>query len=271
MNQQSLENTLADLPLSGIRYFDSLESTNDEAVRWAEAGAGDCSLVVADEQTAGRGRGSRRWFTPPGAALAFSLILHPKRAAPESPVARLTGLGALAVCRVLQTQYQLPAQIKWPNDVLLAGKKVAGVLVEAAWLGNQITHAVLGIGVNIAPSAVPPADWPGHHAHPFPAGCVAQFTDEPTDRLVFLNAILHELCYWYPRVDSAAFLSTWQRQLALRGEWVQIISPGAESSFEARLTHLNEDGSLHVEQRSGEQLDLRVGEIHLRPVDSSPK
>ncbi|MBL6966387.1 MAG: biotin--[acetyl-CoA-carboxylase] ligase [Anaerolineales bacterium] len=270
MNQTTLETTLADLPLGGIRYFDSIGSTNDAAARWANEGAADCSLVVADEQTAGRGRGSRRWFTPPGAALAFSLILRPDYPELRDQLARLNGLGALAVCQTLQKTYQLSAQIKWPNDVLLNRRKVAGVLPESKWLGDQLSAVVLGIGVNIAAAAIPPVDWAGHHAHSFPAASVETMLGAAPERDVFLCALLQNLLDWYPRLMSAEFLHAWDANLAFRGEWVQIITSEAEA-LDARLFHLNPDASLRVQVRSGGQANLRAGEIHLRPVDSSLK
>ena len=122
-----LQSILTGLPLGGLRYFDSIGSTNDEALAWARAGAPDYSLVVADTQTAGRGRLQRRWVTNPGAALAFSLVLWP---APQERqcLPRFSPLGAVAVRQALAVVFGLPAEIKWPNDVLLGRCKVAGVL-----------------------------------------------------------------------------------------------------------------------------------------------
>ncbi|NTU55749.1 MAG: biotin--[acetyl-CoA-carboxylase] ligase, partial [Anaerolineales bacterium] len=121
MNQQELESVLANLNLSAIHFFDSIGSTNDEAMVWAKKGARDLSLVVADEQTMGRGRLDRPWFTPSRTALAFSLILRPTSA--EKPLlSRTVGLAALALSDVLQT-LNLDPQIKWPNDILLNGRK----------------------------------------------------------------------------------------------------------------------------------------------------
>src|SRR5512138_3606420 len=102
MNQNELKKALSKLPLGDIRYFDSIGSTNNEALAWATSGAEDLSLVIADEQTAGRGRLDRKWFTPKGTALAFSLILRPT--AVEKPyLTRMVGLAALAVADALQT------------------------------------------------------------------------------------------------------------------------------------------------------------------------
>ncbi|MEO5887407.1 MAG: biotin--[acetyl-CoA-carboxylase] ligase, partial [Anaerolineales bacterium] len=122
MYQNELEKLLSNLPLGDIKYFDSIGSTNDEALAWAANDAKDLSLVIADEQTAGRGRLDRKWSTPPGTALAFSLILRPT--VYEKPhLSRAVGWAALAVADSLWTR-QLTPQIKWPNDVLLLGRKV---------------------------------------------------------------------------------------------------------------------------------------------------
>src|ERR671922_1973231 len=103
MNQNELKKALSKLPLGEIRYFDSIGSTNNEALAGATQGAKDLSLVIADEQTAGRGRLDRKWYTPRGTALAFSLILRPT--AGEKPyLSRIVGLAALAVTDCLRTR-----------------------------------------------------------------------------------------------------------------------------------------------------------------------
>src|SRR5690242_7641436 len=136
MNQNELKRTLSKLPLGDVKYFDSIGSTNNEALAWATGGAPDLSMVIADEQTAGRGRLDRKWFTPKGSALAFTLILHPTTE--EKPhLSRIVGLAALAVAQSLRTR-GLNAQIKWPNDVLIEGRKVCGILVESVWSGEDV-------------------------------------------------------------------------------------------------------------------------------------
>src|SRR5687768_18372917 len=103
MNQSELKKALSKLPLEEVRYFDALGSTNNEALAWATSGAKDLSLVIADEQTAGRGRLDRKWFTPKGTALALSLILRPT-AAEKLYLTRIVGLAALAVTDSLRTR-----------------------------------------------------------------------------------------------------------------------------------------------------------------------
>src|ERR1044071_7260555 len=153
MNQTELKKALAQLPLGDVRYFDSIGSTNNEALAWAASGVRDLSLVIAEEQTAGRGRLDRKWFTPRGTALAFSLILRPTPE--EKPyLTRVVGLAALAVADSLRTR-GLVAQIKWPNDVLLNGRKVSGILVESVWSGEEVDCVVTGIGMNVLKDSVP--------------------------------------------------------------------------------------------------------------------
>jgi BirA family biotin operon repressor/biotin-[acetyl-CoA-carboxylase] ligase len=153
MNQTQLDTILADLSLGGVRYFNCVGSTNDEAALWASQGAPDLALVVTDEQTTGRGRAGRHWYTPRGTGLAFSIVVYPTLEDSGS-VSRMTALGALAVCDALKNRYHLPAKIKWPNDVLLDEKKVAGVLVEAQWTGDRLSSLILGIGINVAPASI---------------------------------------------------------------------------------------------------------------------
>ena len=149
MDLGTLQSCLSGLPLGQIAYFDVLDSTNEYALNWANGGEEHLSLVVADEQTAGRGRSGRTWFTPPGAALAFSLVLKPELLG-AGLITRLTGLGALAVCQVLRDVYGLGSKIKWPNDVLGDGRKLAGVLVDDRTDPGEIGPAGQVVDVEIA-------------------------------------------------------------------------------------------------------------------------
>ena len=269
MDQTQLEEALRALTLGPLRYQAQVDSTNTQAAIWARAGAPDLALVLADEQTAGRGRAGRGWFTPPGAALAFSLVLRPAsfQLADGLPATaltgRLTGLGALAISQALQRQYNLPAQIKWPNDVLLAGRKVAGILVEGHWLGEQLEVVILGIGVNVAPQALPPAQTLN-----FPATCVQSELGRPLSRLALLQAILAELLSWRQALNQATFMQAWENALAFRGEWVDIFTqPDTQSPPDLRgqLLGLDSHGALQVRRPDGEIVHLQNGEIRLRP------
>src|SRR5713101_1771541 len=138
---------------SSLLRFDSVSSTNDVARELALAGASEGLCVIAREQTAGRGRQGRSWSSPPGEGLYLSLILRPQVTASAS--AMITLAAAVAVAETLRLGFHAAADIKWPNDILVRGRKICGILVEAAIEGDRLQYAVLGIGVNIAQRSFP--------------------------------------------------------------------------------------------------------------------
>jgi BirA family transcriptional regulator, biotin operon repressor / biotin---[acetyl-CoA-carboxylase] ligase len=258
MKGNELSAALAGLPLGGLRFFPTIGSTNDEALAWAASGAPDASLVVADEQTAGRGRSGRKWHTPPGAALALSLIFRPTAFERSAP-GRFTGLAALAVAQHCQT-LGLAAEVKWPNDVLLNGRKVAGILVESVWAGDALDAAVLGLGVNVATAALPPLD-----TLAFPATSLEAELGKIPDRLTLLRDILASMLEWRQRIVSPDFMNAWENSLAFKGQTVTIARDG-DQPLVGTLLGLESDGSLRI--RTGERLGIvHFGEIHLRPMD----
>lgn len=155
MDAASIESVLKGRFGNPLAYFDSIDSTQTEAFRWADEGAPEGALVVADHQTAGRGRHGRSWLSQPARLLQFSLVLRPRLA-----VGRLglitTALG-LGVAEGIQQATGLAVTTKWPNDVMIAERKVAGILVETRVAGAGIAVAVAGVGINISwrPEEVP--------------------------------------------------------------------------------------------------------------------
>jgi BirA family biotin operon repressor/biotin-[acetyl-CoA-carboxylase] ligase len=258
MNQNELKKALSKLALGDIRYFESIGSTNDEALAWAAADAPDLSLVIADEQTAGRGRLDRKWFTPKGTALAFSLILRPT--ASEKPhLSRTVGLAALAVAEALRSR-GLAAQIKWPNDVLINGRKMCGILTESVWSGDEVDCAVLGVGVNVLKESVPPAE-----DLLFPATSLEEELGQPPERVEVLSEILSAFLSLRPRLTSDDLVSLWQSLLAFQGKAVQIESNAAQP-VAGRISGLNLDGSLQILNEHGEIVTVRFGDVRVRPL-----
>ncbi len=255
MNQPSLQKSLASLPLGGLRYFDSIGSTNDEALAWATDGAQDFSLVVADEQTMGRGRAERKWVTPQGTALAFSLILRPQ---PTPNPSLFTGLGALSLVDALK-KHGLHPQIKWPNDILLNGKKVAGILVESVWTGDALDTVVLGMGVNALAGSNPPDD--GLFS---PATNVEAELGYSVKRAELLRDILSALIAWRPKLSTGELVTVWEENLSFRGEQVQVWQ-GSEEPLTGRVLGLESDGSLRLFVND-KIVTVQFGEIHLRPA-----
>jgi len=258
MDERDLRKGLSGLPLGEVRSYARTSSTNDVALAWATEGAPDLSLVYAEEQTAGRGRGSRRWFTLPETALACSLVLRP------SPVdgrhiPRFSGLGALAVVDGLGGMGLQP-EIKWPNDILVRGKKVCGILVDAVWTGGSVESLVLGIGLNVRPESVPP-----QARLTYPATCLDTELGRGVDRLDLLRRLLEAFLSWRPRLARWEFLQAWEGALAFRGSEVEVSAEGGLPRH-GLLEGLEEDGSLRLRASDGSHFTLQFGEVHLRPL-----
>lgn len=257
--QKKLQSTLASLPLAEIRYFDTTGSTNDEALAWATEDAQDLSLVVANHQTTGRGREGRKWITFPGTALAFSLILRPE--AEEAQVPSLfTGLGAMALLDSLK-KLGLKAKIKWPNDVLVKRRKVAGILVESVWSGDALDTVVLGMGVNVLAGSNPQIE-----ELLFPATNLEAEIGSPTSRLDLLKDILTGVIHWRTKMSSGELVKEWDRNLAFKGELVDVWQ-GKEEPVTGSVLGLEPDGSLRLlSSRDDKIMTIQFGEIHLRPA-----
>ena len=209
------------------------DSTNERAKELALAGAPHGTLVTADEQTAGRGRQGRTWSAEPGDALLVSLVLR-------SPDELLPLRAAVAVAESLP----LPAQIKWPNDVWLGGKKVSGILVEGR---PQEGWAVLGIGLNVATRSFP--DELSEIATSLALEGASASRQEVLDALLAsLNRLL--------AADAAAVLAAWRERDALLG------APVEWNGGRGRAAGITETGALLVETDAG-VVELDAGEVHL--------
>jgi BirA family transcriptional regulator, biotin operon repressor / biotin---[acetyl-CoA-carboxylase] ligase len=252
-SQEDLSPYLDPLGLGAWRYLPLVGSTNDFALEWAQAGAPDWALVATDAQTAGRGRGDRRWVTEPGTSLAFSLVLRPTPAE-AGCFPRFTALAALGLVNAL-SGLGVTAQIKWPNDVLLAGRKVAGVLVEADWQAERVEAAVIGLGVNVSPGSVPPV-----HTLRYPATAVESVLGGPVDRWALLAAILQAMRDYRAILAQDALVDAWNAHLAMRGEWVRFqVDDAAPQAM--RVMGVNPDGQLLLARKDGTLQPVLSGEI----------
>ncbi len=244
--------------MGGLRFFERIGSTNDEAEAWAADDAPDFALVVADEQTSGRGRSGAKWFTPRGSALAFSLVLRPSESEAEH-VGRMVGLGALAVAEACERS-GLHAEIKWPNDVLVSGRKLAGILVESVWLGERLEATILGIGINVLEDSVPPAK-----ALAYPATSLQTELGHPVNRLDILGQTLSSVLGWRQRLAEGEFIREWEARLAFRGK--EVVTKASEGQIlRGILLGLEADGSARL-QTNHKTVAVRAGEMTLRPAD----
>lgn len=259
MNGHTIKKTLSKLNIGGLRYFDSISSTNDEALAWAADGAKDLSIVIADEQTQGRGRLNRKWFTPKGTALAFSLILRPSSTL-RPHLSRTVGLAALSIAESF-SRLGLAPLIKWPNDILLNNKKTAGILIETVWSGEDIDSLVIGMGINVYKASIPPAD-----VLQFPATSLEdELAKEPPAREEILFSILEKFIQWRERMGTDEFINTWEETLAFRGQQVQIHA-GGEAPITGELLGLESDGSLRLRDIHDKSIIVRFGDVSLRPA-----
>lgn len=243
----ALDALKAKLPIAWIgekiHYYPSLESTNDRAMQLAADGAPHGTLVVADEQTHGKGRDGKVWITRPGTSLAFSLILRSTLLNAEN-LHRFIGLGAIAVVDGLG-KTGLNSSIKWPNDVLVNDKKIAGVLLEGSWRSERIEFATLGIGINVDRGSIQEDD-----RMDYPAISVSEALGSSVNRESLLIDILEALAGWYPRVSDQDFVSHWDTHLAYKGD--EVILGEETAGVRGKLIGLDRNGSLQIDtERDG--------------------
>lgn len=243
-----------------IRYVATATSTNDLARAMAREGASEGAVVVAEEQTRGKGRMGRRWECPAGAGLLFSLILRPDLRPPEAPV--LTLVAAVAAARGIEVVTGLKPGIKWPNDLLIAGRKVCGILTEMAGEMDRVDFVVLGIGINV-----------NMGRRPLPKGLAAETTSldlevgKRLDRAAILRAVLQEMETWYSRFleeGAGPVISEWKVRSATLGNRVSVIGP--RESFEGVAADIDADGALLVRADDGRLRRVLSGDVSIRPT-----
>jgi BirA family biotin operon repressor/biotin-[acetyl-CoA-carboxylase] ligase len=251
------------LPIAGLggalHYFKKLGSTNAYAAQLAGEGAPHGALIVTEDQTHGRGRAGRTWLSKKKSSLTFSLLLRPDGMHFRNYRA-LPMLGSLSLVEALEG-IAIRAEIKWPNDVLMESRKVAGVLVESSWTGSDLDYSIIGWGINVGRKAIPKI------AVEYPAGCLADFCDEDIDLTDLLAAILERFGAWIQNEDPPELPGTLERVLAFRGQQVRL---GGESmDLVGTVIGLTSDGELRLETLDGEVLTMGAGDIHLRPIDTA--
>lgn len=239
--------------------LDWIDSTNTECLRRGADGAPGGLVVMAKGQTAGRGRRGRSFQSLEGKGLYLSALLRPERAFSE--VAQLTAWTAVAVCRAVEGLTGLSPAIKWPNDVLLDGKKLCGILTEAGETDSAgtVKTLVVGIGVNLGQSE--------EDFGPELAGIatsLSQHLPKAPAREEMADALLEELDRLW-RVFPAAkgeYLAAYRARCATLGRAVRILRPDGE--WEGQAVGLGEDFSLRVRFADGQEEDLTAGEVSVR-------
>ncbi|MBZ0286776.1 MAG: biotin--[acetyl-CoA-carboxylase] ligase [Anaerolineae bacterium] len=226
-----------------VRYLPQTGSTNDDARAWLRARPPAGSVVIADEQTGGRGRLGRAWRTPAGAALAVSIILRPG----VESLHQVGMIGALAVVSAARRAGLEDVGIKWPNDVLVNGRKAAGVLPEAEWNGDHPLGVVLGIGVNIR------VDFSGTELEST-AISLETAAGHSLNRLDILADLLQAVDDWSARVDV---FDAWKSRLRTLGQTVTV------TNLRGVAEAVDEQGALWLRTANGELHRIIAGDIAL--------
>jgi BirA family biotin operon repressor/biotin-[acetyl-CoA-carboxylase] ligase len=238
-----------------VIVYPRIGSTNDEAKRLAEAGEPEGTLIIADEQTAGRGRLQRLWWAPAGTALLMSLIFRPDLAPHQAQ--RLTMLCSLAICEAIAGTTGLAPVVKWPNDVLLRGRKVCGILTELGFEGPRLTYAVVGMGINVN------VDFSGAGELASTATSLAQELGHEVSRLELLRAILVDIDERYTRLRTGKSPhAEWAARLATTGQRVVVTTPGEQLCGVAE--GVDDDGALLLRDENGLLRRILAGDVTLR-------
>ena len=236
-----------------IHLYEELESTMDEAKGMAEDGAPEGAVVIAEAQTSGRGRFDRTWISAPGKDLVFSVVFRPDAA--QAPYINMAA--ALSVRTVVADVTGLNASIKWPNDVKLAGRKVAGILIEGMVSRESIEYTVLGVGLNVNSN---PASSPEIAET---ATSIYRETGTMFDRTDFLMQALHDLDRRYALIkDGQSMKQEWATQLETLGQ--RVVVRWRDRVEEGTATGVDEMGNLVIAREDGTTKTVVAGEVTLQ-------
>ncbi len=239
----------------------TVASTQAWVADWAEMGAREGLVLIAREQTAGRGRLARRWESPPG-GLYLSLLLRPAiPLAQANQLTMLVSLAAIDACRAVANVYPRP---KWPNDLLLNGRKLAGALTELASEGARLRHAVIGLGLNVNNDF---GDGPLART----AISLRQAAGHPLDVDAVANAFLAALARRYDAFRAGVSPhAEWARRLEPLGRRVQVMRPG-QPTLSGRAMGVTPEGALRVQDDAGREHIVWAGDVVIRDPESGVK
>jgi BirA family transcriptional regulator, biotin operon repressor / biotin---[acetyl-CoA-carboxylase] ligase len=238
-----------------LHYFQEIGSTNIQARELAERGAAEGEIVLAEAQTQGRGRLGRRWESPPFSNLYLSIILRPHLPARDAPQITLTA--AVALVETVAFFLPCPPSIKWPNDILFEGKKLAGILTEAACDADRVEYVILGIGLNL-----------NYRVDAMPeelrrrATSLADLTGKNVSRESVLVRLIQDLDRCYGELEATGFEAMrprWEAHFGLRGRRV-LVELGGQTLI-GRAQGIDREGALIVEDEHGQRRSVVAGDV----------
>lgn len=244
---------------SHLEYHEELDSTNNRAKRLGEEGAPDGTLVTADYQTAGKGRRGRGWVSERGTGIWMSLLLRPD--IPPSSASMLTLVAAMAVVRGIKESTGLDSSIKWPNDIVMNGKKICGILTEMSAELEHIHYVVIGIGINA-------------NIREFPEEIREKATSlylesgETVVRSRVIAAVMKAMNRYYQVFvesgDLSGLLEEYEEHLVNRGREVLVLAPGGE--YRGTSLGIDKTGELLVQLKDGTVNHVVSGEVSVRGI-----
>lgn len=238
-----------------LQVYPCVTSTNALAKDCGERGDAEGTVIIAAEQTAGRGRLGRVFYSPANTGLYMSILLRPS--IPPTEALSVTTAAAVAICRAIERVSDKTAQIKWVNDVFCDGKKVCGILTEAALDAKtgSLSYAVLGIGINVQdPDGGFPAELSGIAA--------SVFGKKDGDRAALAAAVLDEFFAIYRCLEAGTFVEEYRRRSMLAGR--SILVSTSHGDREATAIEVDGDCRLRVRYASGEEATLSFGDVRIR-------
>jgi BirA family biotin operon repressor/biotin-[acetyl-CoA-carboxylase] ligase len=243
-----------------VLVYDSLDSTNAVARELGSKGAPEGTLVLAEEQTAGRGRMGRRWWSPKYGNLLFSVLLRPALTA--NRVFALTMAFALAGAEAVEFVSGVIPCIKWPNDLFVSNRKLGGVLTELSTCAGSVEQMVLGMGLNV--NWNPAAEKCGRYA----ATSVRLESDRWVSREELLVEIVERLEVYYGAIvsgDVVAIKRRWDDRSMLLGKWVTVDT--GQEMIRGRALEIDDIGALILECGSGETRQILNGDVSLEEIE----
>lgn len=242
-----------------VKRFEETDSTNIQARLLAEAGAEEGTLVIAESQTSGKGRRGRSWVSPSGTGIWMSQILKPQ--IDPAKASQLTLVAALAVAAGIEDACGLQGQIKWPNDIVLSGKKICGILTEMSTEQLEIKYVIVGIGINVNMT-----DFPEEISET--ASSLYLESGKLWDRERIISCILKRMEEYYEcfleTEDLTGLKEEYESKLANRGRQVTVLDP--KGNYSGLCLGITEDGELLVEREDGARVQVMSGEVSVRGI-----
>ena len=242
-----------------VHFYNEVDSTNATAMDLAQQDAVEGTVVLAEQQLRGRGRGDRSWHSPAGVGIYCSIVLRPELAPAKTML--LTLMTAVAIAKAVALETNLSPRIKWPNDILINDKKVVGILLESKVGATGVEHVIIGFGINVNHT---PADLPQELL--LAASSLFIELGEPVDRSKLITKILAEVEYLYEGLqqgDLAIILEEWRHFSATLGRHVRILQQGELT--EGIAVDVTEEGALLVRVEQDSLITVHAGDIeHLR-------